>query len=101
MYIDAHKYVALRTPGIFISWIRVYKFIYLLIQTDDVFETKPQPLSVHEGKKGSVTYRISNETLSVAPGFAYPKAGATNHLNFPVKLLFYIDRQTYVRSSLK
>lgn len=40
MYIDAHKYVALRTPGIFISWIRVYKFIYLLIQTDDVFVSK-------------------------------------------------------------
>lgn len=65
--------------------------VYLLTHTDRRrfrVQTKPQPLSVHEGKKGSVTYRISNETLSVAPGFAYPKAGATNHPNFPVKLLF-------------
>lgn len=52
-------YVALRTLGIFISWIRVYQFIYLLIQTDDVFVSKQnQPLSVQEGKKDSkFTYR--------------------------------------------
>lgn len=52
-------YVALRTLGIFISWIRVYQFIYLLIQTDDVFMSKQnQPLSVQEGKKDSkFTYR--------------------------------------------
>lgn len=77
MYIDAHKYVALRTLGIFISWIRVYKFIYLLIQTDDGFrvQTKPPSLSVHEGKKDSkLLIVISNETLSMASGLAYLKS---------------------------
>lgn len=90
-------YVALRTLGIFISWIRVFKFIYLLTQTDDIFVSK-QNRSPYQFRRIKKTQKllivISNETLSMAPRFTYPKAGATNHPNFPVKLLFLnIDRQ--------